>query len=124
MYVKISKKSQLIILRNINPFLEKYKLPRQVLHELGNLLEFECNSKRDYIALFLRPVKNDTSEILDELQIYPAKVKFEDDNFRHIEVKNKKMIWSWYEIKVEAEERRIFVVYSMKKKDLYGRGGF
>ncbi len=124
MYIKISKRSQLVMLRNMNPFLEKYKVPREVLHEIGNILEFECSGKRDYIALFLHSIKNDTAEILDELQIYPLKVKFEDDNFHHIDVKRKKhKIWSWYEIKIESEERRIFVVYPMKKKDLYGRGG-
>lgn len=125
MYIKISKKSQLVILRNINQFLEKYKIPRGVLHEIGNILEFECSGKKDYIALFLHPIKNDTSEVLDELQIYPLYVKFIDDNFHHIDLKSKKkVIWSWYEIKVESERQKIFVVYSMRKKDLYERGGF
>ncbi len=109
----------------MNPFLEKNRIPKEVLHEIGNILEFECSGKRDYIALFLHSIQNDTAEILDELQIYPLKVKFEDNNFHHIDVKgNKHKIWSWCEIKVESEKRRIFVVYPMKKKDLYGRGGF
>ena len=110
----------------MNPFLEKkYRISIEVLHEIGNILEFECSGKRDYIALFLHSIKNDTAEILDELQIYPLKVKFEDDNLHHIDVKGKKhKIWSWYEIKIEPEGRRIFVIYPMKREDLYGKGGF
>lgn len=125
MYVKISKMSQLVILRNVNKFLGKYEIPKEVLHELGNILEFERSSKSGYIALFLKPIKNDVTEILDELQIYPLRAEFSDDNFYSIKVKGKKKrIWSWYDIKIEDDKRRIFVVYHMKKKDLYRKGGF
>ena len=53
-----------------------------------------------------------------------------DDKFHTIKVKGKKhpmkknRIWSWYDIFVPSEDRTIFVVYSMKKKDLNRKGGF
>ena len=124
MYIKVSKKSQMIILRKLNPFLENYRIPKRVLHEMGNIIRFECHRKKDYIALFLKPVENDTTEILDALQVYPVKAEFVDDNLYTIAVKKKKgIIWSYSEIKVESENQRIFAFYPMRDKDMDKRGG-
>lgn len=87
MYIKISKRSQLIMLRKLTPYLGKHRLPRKVLHELGKLQKCKCHNKRDFIALFLKPVKNDTTEILDGLQLYPEKAEFADNNLYTIETK-------------------------------------
>lgn len=101
-----------------------------VLHEIGHILEFKKTNPKDYVALFFHPLKNDLIEILDRLQIHMEEVKDIDDNFHSIKVKGEKhpmkknRIWSWYEISIPSEERTIFVVYSMKKKDLDRKGGF
>lgn len=130
MYIKISKKSQIILLRDINPFLKKYKIPKEVLHEIENVLNFECNSKFDYIALFLKPLKRDTTDVLEELKIYPETYEVPDDNIIEISVKGNKhpmkknRIWSRYNILLPQTKRQIFVIYSMKKKNLYKRGTF
>ena len=71
MYIRINSQSQLALLRNVNPYLGKYKIPREVLHEIGRIIEFEHSMKSDSIALFLQPLKNDTIDILDELHLYP-----------------------------------------------------
>ena len=121
MYIKISKVSQLVTLRNINPFLKKRKIPQEVLYELEKLLRGGCSSKRDYIALFLKPVKNDDTDIMDELQFYPTKAEFSDDNFYTIAMKGKKkLVWSCREVKVESEMRSIFIVYPMRRRDIFG----
>lgn len=122
MYIKISKVSQLVTLRNINPFLKKRKIPQEVLYELEKILRDGCSSKRDYIALFLKPVKNDDTDIMDELQLYPDKVKFSDTNFDTIKVKGKrKLVWSYRELTVHSEIRTIFIVYPMRRKDIFGK---
>lgn len=121
MYIKISKVSQLVTLRNINPFLKKRKIPQEVLYELEKILRDGCSSKRDYIALFLKPVKNDDTDIMDELQLYPTKAEFSDDNFYTIAVKGKKkLVWSRCKVKVKSEMRSIFIVYPMRKRDIFG----
>ncbi len=130
MQIKIFNQNQLSILRNINPLLKEYKIPRMVLHEIGNILEFKKASNKDYVTLFLKPLKNDLIDILDRLHLYTEEVEYSENNFHTIEVKGKKhpmkkkRIWSWYDISIPNEERTIFVVYSMKKKDLKMRGGF
>ncbi|KAI4442330.1 hypothetical protein FMM80_22995 [Schaedlerella arabinosiphila] len=131
MQIKISNLSQLLILRNINPLLNKYKIPRMVLHEIGNILTFKRNSENDYVVLFLEPIKNDITGILDKLSLYIKEVELSDENIHTIEVEGKKhpmkrnRIWSWYDISVPSENHRIIVVYSMKEKDIYNKkGGF
>lgn len=130
MQIKIFNQNQLSILRNINPLLKEYKIPRMVLHEIGYILEFKKASNKDYVTLFWEPLKNDLIEILDRLHLYTEEVEYSENNFHTIEVKGKKhpmkkkRIWSWYDISIPNEERTIFVVYSMKKKDLKMRGGF
>lgn len=125
MYIKISKKSQLITLRKLNPYLGKHRLPKEVLYEMGKLQKNRCRSRRDFIALFLKPVKNDTVEILDGLQLYPAKAEFSDENVYIIKTKRKKkVVWACSELLVKEEKQRIFVIYSMKQKHLDGKGGY
>ena len=121
MYIKISKVSQLVTLRNVNPFLKKRKIPKEVLYDLQKILMDKRSSKRDYIALFLKPVKNDDTDIMDELQLYPTKAEFSDDYFYTIAVKGKKkLVWRCCEVKVESEMRSIFVVYPMRSRDIFG----
>lgn len=121
MYIKISKLSQLVTLRNINPFLKKRKIPKEVLYDLQKILLDKRSSKRDYIALFLKPVENDDTDIMDELQLYPTKAEFSDDNFYTIVMKGKKkLVWSCCEVKVESEMRSIFTVYPMRRRDIFG----
>ena len=130
MQIKIFNQNQLSILRNINPLLKEYKIPRMVLHEIGNILEFKKASNKDYVILFLNPLRNDLIDILDRLHLYTEEVEYSENNFHTIEVKGKKhpmkkkRIWSWYDISIPNEERTIFVVYSMKKRDLKKKGGF
>lgn len=101
-----------------------------VLHEIGYILEFKRTNDRDYVVLFFNPLRNDLIEILDRLQLHIEEVKDTDDNIHSIKVKGKKhpmkknRIWSWYAIFVPSEDCTIFVVYSMKKKDLNRKGGF
>ncbi len=130
MQIKIFNQNQLSILRNINPLLKNHKIPRMVLHEIGYILEFKKARDNDYVILFLSPLKNDSIEILDKLHLYLEEVEYSENNFHTIEVKGKKhpmkkkRIWSWYDISIPAQDRTIFVVYSMRKKDLKKKGGF
>lgn len=125
MYIKVSKKSQLIILRKLNPYLGKHQLPKEVLHEMGKIQKSRCQNKKDFIALFLKPVKNDIAEILDGLQLYPVKAEFSDENIYTIQTKKKKKVaWTCSELWVEEENQKIFVIYSMKQKHIDGKGGY
>lgn len=78
------------------------------------------SSKRDYIALFLNPVKNDDTDIMDALQLYPTKAEFSNDNFYTIAEKGKKkLVWSCCEIEVKSEMHIVYAVYPMRKRDMF-----
>lgn len=128
MHIKIFNQSQLVLLKNINPFLRKYSVPEEVLYEIGYILSYKKRKSGDYIALILNPIKNDTEDILKNLWIYLEEVDIHDNNFHPIKVKHKKKhmkrkrIWTWFDIYIPDNDRTIYVVYPMKKKNLYKKG--
>lgn len=126
MHIKFSNQNQFLIFKNMNPYLQKYRIPDEVICEIDNILSFKKSN--DYIALITEPVQNDTTEILKELRLHEPEVKIPDDNFHSIPIKGKKhrkyrkMIWTWFDILIPDDDQSIFVVYPMKKKDLYRKG--
>lgn len=120
MHIKIHNQYQIELLKAINPIFGKYKIPGKVIYEVERILRYKRKTSNDYIALIIRPIKNDTTDILMELGIYEPEVEIPDNNFHKISVKKKKnRNWVWFDILVLNEKYTIFVVYSMRKKDLY-----
>lgn len=120
MHIKIHNQYQIELLKAINPIFGKYKIPGKVIYEVERILRYKRKTSNDYIALIIRPIKNDTTDILMELGIYEPEVEIPDNNFYKISVKKKKnRNWVWFDILVLNGKYTIFVVYSMRKKDLY-----
>lgn len=123
MHIKIYNQYQIELLKAINLILGKYKIPGKVIYEVERILRYKRKTSNDYIALIIRPIKNDTIDILMELGIYEPEVEIPDNNFHKISVKkkrnSKKRNWVWFDILVLNGKYTIFVVYSMRKKDLY-----
>lgn len=126
MHIEIFNQSQIELLKSINPILGEYKIPKKVLYEMEFILRYEKKRNSDYIAFIMNPVKNDTTAILKELWLYEQEIEIADNNF-HLILKDgkkhhgrtKKNIWTWFDIVLPSEGRTIFVVYPMKRKDLY-----
>lgn len=123
MHIKIYNQSQIEVLKAIRPILEKYKIPMKTLYEMEYILRYEKKRSTDYIAFIVNPIKNDTSEIL---WLYEPEIEIANDNFHSISEEDKKyhsrkkkIIWAWFDLFIPHEDRTIFVVYPMKRKDLY-----
>ncbi|MDE7201650.1 MAG: hypothetical protein K2O91_07045 [Lachnospiraceae bacterium] len=69
--VKIFTKSQLILLRNINPLLGRYRLPRSILKRMDYILEEDCLGMQGFLVVILTPVRDDVREIEDAVNVYP-----------------------------------------------------
>lgn len=122
MYLKIINESQLDLLRQINKCLGKRKIPKEALYIVRKVLDKESLKVHDYIALFLKPIKNDTAGIYDDIKIYPYTVELEKDYYSDVkEKKNPMLLWSCYMIQLKETGARIFLVYSMKEKDIRKR---
>lgn len=121
-YLKIVNESQLVMLRQVNPYLGVRKLPDSILGVISKILmEAELNIQ-DYIAVFLDPVRNDTTEIYDDLYLYPYTIANEDIDF-DVDIMSyrdgKKISWSGYGIKIEETRAKIYLIYGMKKEDVW-----
>lgn len=77
--IKIFSKSQLILLRNINPLLGKYKLPPKILKRMDYILEDANLGKHGFLIVVMTPVKGDIREIEDAVNAYPFEAEFLDE---------------------------------------------
>lgn len=75
MHIKIYNQYQIELLKAINPILGKYKIPGKVIYEVERILRYKRKTSNDYIVLIMRPIKNDTTDILMELGIYEQEVE-------------------------------------------------
>lgn len=129
MYIKIYTKSQLILLRRLIPlFKKKYRLPKEILVSIHRILESKTLGKNGFIAVLLKPVLNDTTEIQDILDCYPTKLHIGEEDLEDVSISNNRS-WltkgrEWYIDKLELKEgdnrNYVYVIYSMTLKDLYG----
>ncbi|WP_418620943.1 hypothetical protein [Sellimonas intestinalis] len=120
MYLKLVEMGQLDLLKQVNPYLGKLKVPDGVLGMIRKILGKTEWGEKDYIVLFLKPVKSDTIGLFDELKIYPDKAEEDEDEEMWEDVKDKgkvKRMWSCYKVKLRKSDIRIYIIYSMKKKD-------
>lgn len=57
MYIKIYTKSQLVLLRKLEPFLKKkYRLPKEILNRINMVLQTEDLGKSGFVAVILTPI--------------------------------------------------------------------
>lgn len=119
MYLKIVNERQLDLLKQMNKCLGKKKLPKEAFRIIRKLLNKESLGIHDYIAVFMKPVKNDTLEIHEEIRLYPYTIKEDKGLFYNVkEKRNPNVSWSCYMIRLKETDARIFLVYSMKNKDI------
>lgn len=120
MYLKIVNESQLDMLYQLNKCLGKNKLPECALGLVRRTLENEDLETHDYIALFIQPLKNDTTQICNELRLFPYTIESDEECMEDIETKKEsKISWSCYMIRIKETGARVFLIYSMKKKDVW-----
>ncbi|MCM1064355.1 MAG: hypothetical protein NC420_07760 [Eubacterium sp.] len=121
--IKIYTKCQLVLLRNINPFLGRYKLPRRVLRKIDYILE-ECTlGGQGFVVVMLSPVKDDIREIEDAVNVYPLEVQFDndldyEDVLKHSDDMAKGKDWFLDRLSIQGTDSQIYVLFSIKKKHL------
>lgn len=124
MHIAIRKKCELEIVKQMNSFLEKYKIPRGVLKRVEGILDNKDLGKEGYIAVILEPVNDDSMEILEELNLDHTLVDIPDNNFYQIAVKGRKhpmkrkRMWNSYDIVLDGSRGKVYVIYSMTRKRL------
>lgn len=124
MHIAIRKRSELKMLRQINPFLTRYKIPREVLNRVEGIFSNKDLGKDGYVAIILEPINDDCSDVMEELNLDYTLVEVPDNNYYQIPVKGKKhpmkrkRQWNSYDIVLSENRGKIYVIYSMTKNRL------
>ena len=119
--IKIFSENQLLLLRNINPLLGKYKLPKRILKRMHYILEEDLGPQGCLIVI-MTPVRDDIHDIEDAVNVYPFKAQF-SDSMEEQEIKDMDYSDSreWFLEKLHIQETNsdIYVLYFILKKHLY-----
>ena len=122
--IKIFTKSQLILLRNINPLLGRYRLPRSILKRMDYILEGDVLGEQGFMVVILTPVRDDVREIEDAVDIYPLKIEFTDEliyekkySADYTTAKGKE--WFIEKLSIQGMDSCIYVLYYMLQKHLH-----
>lgn len=123
-FIKIYTKSQLVLLRNLNRLLGRYRLPQELLKRIDYIQEKGSLGEKGSIFVLLEPVRDDVREIEDTINLYPFKIDMNNDLIR-LDIKDigspMTMEREWYlnYVTVHETDCRIGVIYSIRKKHLY-----
>lgn len=122
--IKIFSKSQLVLLRNINPLLGKYRLPKRILKRMDYILEEENLGRQGFLIAIVSPVRDDVREIEDAVNAYPYKIKFLDEIERQEKQDadrsdGKGREWFLKKLHLQETDSYIYVLYFIRRKHLY-----
>ena len=78
------------MLRQVNPYMSEYKIPREILDHMEDILDKKNLGEKGYIAVILNPIRDDNVDILDELNLDTNEIEVPDNNFFYIVIKGKK----------------------------------
>ena len=122
--IKIFTKSQLILLRNINPLLGRYRLPRSILKRMDYILEEDSLGMQGFLVVILTSVRDDVREIEDAVNVYPIKVEFTTEltyekGKNADRVTSKKRNWFTKKLYIQDNDSYIYVLYYMLQKHLH-----
>ena len=124
MYIKVYTKSQLVLLRSLNTFLGKYKIPKELLEEIEHVLKNRVIGQKGFIALLPYATTGSLSEVEDVLNCYPQKLAIQGD-VTDVEVQDintwmtRKRYWYKDFFQIQGSKDKICVLYSVKLKPHY-----
>lgn len=124
MHITVSKERDLKMLRQVNPYMSEYKIPREILDHMEDILDKKNLGEKGYIAVILNPIRDDNVDILDELNLNTNEIEVPDNNFCYIVIKGKKhpmkkgKRWYSYDIILPGNSGRLYVIYCMYEERL------
>lgn len=123
-FIKIYTQDQLVLLRNINPLLGKYRVPWRVIKNLDAILRAEELGRQGFIIVVLDPIKDLTRDLEDAVNLYPLRIeinnKLPQEQISDIDCeKSRGKEWFLSRSFVEEIRSQICVFYSVSRKRLY-----
>ena len=124
MHITVTKERDLKMLRQVNPYMSEYKIPREILDHMEDILDKRNLGEKGYVAVILNPIRDDNVDILDELNLNTNEIEVPDNNFFYIVIKGKKhpmkkdKRWYSYDIILPGNSGRLYVIYCMYEERL------
>lgn len=120
--LKIRSKNAFRLLKQLNPYLGKIRIPGEVLETADKLLAKKNLGKEGYVAVFMEPMDGFMDSIMEVLGLDIRQVIIPNDDIFQIETRGKKhpmkknREWFYYDILLPENMGKVYAVYSMKKK--------
>lgn len=114
--IRIKTVSQLQLLKQLNNYLGKRKVPKEVISKIYRILYTKELRKEGFIILCLNRVSDDYMGIEDVVDLYPYRL-FLEENIDEIYTKShrgKTKKWYISHVRVKGQQTKIEVIYTTK----------
>lgn len=119
--VRIRTVSQWHLLKQLNDYLGKRKVPEEVMRKIHHILCSKELGKKGFLVLCLDKLNDDWYGIEEAVGMYPNKIKVKEDIDEILTRSKRGKFRSWYVSYIKIGSQKIPLIYTTKKQSDYRR---
>lgn len=119
--VRIRTVSQWRLLKQLNDYLGKRKVPEEVMRKIYHILCSKELGKKGFLVLCLDKLNDDWYGIEEAVGMYPNKIKVKEDIDEILTRSRRGKLRSWYVSYIKIGSQKIPLIYTTKKQSDYRR---
>lgn len=119
--VRIRTVSQWHLLKQLNDYLGKRKVPEEVMRKIYHILCSKELGKKGFLVLCLDKLNDDWYGIEEAVGMYPNKIKVKEDIDEILTRSRRGKFRSWYVSYIKMDSQKIPLIYTTKKQSDYRR---
>lgn len=114
--VRIRTVSQWHLLKQLNDYLGKRKVPEEVMRKIYHILCSKELGKKGFLVLCLDKLNDDWYGIEEAVGMYPNKIKVKEDIDEILTRSRRGKLRSWYVSYIKIGSQKIPLIYTTKKQ--------
>ena len=119
--IRIRTVSQWRLLKQLNNYLGKRKVPEEVMRKIYYILCSKELGKKGFLVLCLDKLNDDWYGIEEAVGMYPNKIKVKEDIDEILTRSKRGKFRSWYVSYIKIGSQKIPLIYTTKKQSDYRR---
>ena len=119
--IRIRTVSQWRLLKQLNDYLGKRKVPEEVMRKIYHILCSKELGKKGFLVLCLDKLNDDWYGIEEAVGMYPNKIKVKEDIDEILTRSRRGKFRSWYVSYIKMDSQKIPLIYTTKKQSDYRR---
>ena len=119
--IRIRTVSQWHLLKQLNDYLGKRKVPEEVMRKIYYILCSKELGKKGFLVLCLDKLNDDWYGIEEAVGMYPNKIKVKEDIDEILTRSRRGKLRSWYVSYIKIGSQKIPLIYTTKKQSDYRR---